>query len=545
MKRAVIYLRVSTSAQADTDLDPQGYSLPAQREACSRKAAELGADVVREFVDRGESARSADRPALQELLSWVEAEGDVDYCIVHKVDRWARNRHDDVLMDLALRAAATQLVSATESIDETPSGMLVRGIMASIAEFYSRNLATEAMKGMHQKAKVGGTPGKAPIGYLNIRQRIDGREIRTVAVDPERAPLIQWAFAAYASGEWTTRALWRELTDRGLRTVPRPTRPPAPLQLSNVAKILTNRYYLGYVTFLGVEYEGRHDPLIAPSLFQRVQVMLKAKATAEERHWRHQHYLKGSLFCGRCGARLSLQWAKGRYLYFFCLGRQRGSGCEQPYVVADVIEEEVVRHYEVIQFEPDRVAFLRRRLGEEIEARRRSARRVVAREEKRVTKLEAERRRYARGVVDETIPADIAREEQQRIARAIAKAHAVLAEHRLAFADVERVLTQAIDLAASCADAYRAAGPKVRRLFNQVFFDKLFVDSGRIVSTKLAEPIAGLMAYDIADRAEAVGQRKYERKAKNPDLVLVGQSSSKTDLVEVSGPEPPTSTLRT
>lgn len=342
------------------------------------KATEVGADVVREFVDRGESARSADRPALQELLSWVEAEGDVDYCIVHKVDRWARNRHDDVLMDLALRAAGTQLVSATENIDETPSGMLVRGIMASIAEFYSRNLATEAMKGMQQKAKVGGTPGKAPIGYLNVRQRIDGREIRTVAVDPERAPLVRWAFAAYASGEWTARALLRELTDRGLRTVPTPTRPPAPLQLSNVAKILTNRYYLGYVTFLGLEYEGRHEPLITAELFQQVQVMLRAKATAEERHWRHQHYLKGSLFCGRCGARLSLQWAKGRYLYFFCLGRQRGSGCEQPYVAADAIEEEVARHYEVIQFEPDRLAFLRRRLGEEIEVRRKSARRVVA-----------------------------------------------------------------------------------------------------------------------------------------------------------------------
>ena len=36
--------------------------------------------------------------------------------------------------------------------------------MAGIAEFYSKNLATEALKGMTQKAKVGGTPGRAPIG---------------------------------------------------------------------------------------------------------------------------------------------------------------------------------------------------------------------------------------------------------------------------------------------------------------------------------------------------------------------------------------------
>jgi site-specific DNA recombinase len=68
--------------------------------------------------------------------------------------------------------------------------------MAGIAEFYSRNLATEALKGMTQKAKAGGTPGRAPIGYLNTRRRIDGREARVVMVDPDRARLVQWAFEA-------------------------------------------------------------------------------------------------------------------------------------------------------------------------------------------------------------------------------------------------------------------------------------------------------------------------------------------------------------
>jgi DNA invertase Pin-like site-specific DNA recombinase len=54
--------------------------------------------------------------------------------------------------------------------------------MAGIAEFYSRNLAAEAIKGMSQKAKVGGTFGRAPIGYLNTRRRVDGREVRVVIV---------------------------------------------------------------------------------------------------------------------------------------------------------------------------------------------------------------------------------------------------------------------------------------------------------------------------------------------------------------------------
>ena len=87
---------------------------------------------------------------------------------------------------MSIRAAGAQLVSVSENIDETPSGMLLHGIMSSIAEFYSRNLGTEIVKGMSQKAKKGAYPGLAPIGYLNGREVVDGHEIRVVAVDPER-----------------------------------------------------------------------------------------------------------------------------------------------------------------------------------------------------------------------------------------------------------------------------------------------------------------------------------------------------------------------
>ena len=59
---AVLYLRVSTKEQAARGGEAEGFSIPAQREACTRKAEGLGATVVAEFIDAGESARSADRP---------------------------------------------------------------------------------------------------------------------------------------------------------------------------------------------------------------------------------------------------------------------------------------------------------------------------------------------------------------------------------------------------------------------------------------------------------------------------------------------------
>lgn len=86
-KRALLYLRVSTSGQATKGGEAEGYSIPAQRDACSRKAAALGASVIDEYVDAGASARSADRPALQALLDRLVRERDADYVIVHKVDR--------------------------------------------------------------------------------------------------------------------------------------------------------------------------------------------------------------------------------------------------------------------------------------------------------------------------------------------------------------------------------------------------------------------------------------------------------------------------
>ena len=70
---AVSYLRVSTREQAERGGTEEGFSIPAQREANARKADELGARVVREFVDAGESARSADRDGLKEMLAFIAA----------------------------------------------------------------------------------------------------------------------------------------------------------------------------------------------------------------------------------------------------------------------------------------------------------------------------------------------------------------------------------------------------------------------------------------------------------------------------------------
>lgn len=111
---AVIYLRVSTKDQAGRGGGAEGFSIPAQRDACLRKAEAMGLNVVDEFIDAGESARSADRPALRRMLDFVAAHR-IGFVIVHKVDRLARNRADDIEINLKFKAAGTQLSASLKT----------------------------------------------------------------------------------------------------------------------------------------------------------------------------------------------------------------------------------------------------------------------------------------------------------------------------------------------------------------------------------------------------------------------------------------------
>src|SRR5712692_5623231 len=87
-KRALLYLRVSTPGQVNTDYNPEGISIPAQREAGERKAHELGAVIVDEYVEPGRTATSIEkRPVFQEMLERIKADQDADYVIVYHFNR--------------------------------------------------------------------------------------------------------------------------------------------------------------------------------------------------------------------------------------------------------------------------------------------------------------------------------------------------------------------------------------------------------------------------------------------------------------------------
>lgn len=531
---AVHYLRVSTRDQAERGGEAEGFSIPAQREACLRQAQTLDAVTVAEFVDAGESARSANRPELKKMLDYVKTH-KVQYVIVHKIDRLARNRADDVEINLKLKSYGAQLVSCTENINETPSGMLMHGIMSSLAEYYSQNLATESRKGMLQKAKGGGTPGMAPFGYINSRRRLeDGREVKVVEIDPDRGHWVTWAYEQYATGEWTAGMIKAEFDKHGVMTRPRPNRPSRPIALSNINMMLKNRYYTGKVSFEGVEYDGRHPALISETLFAEVQRVKQARHQSREKPRIHNHYLKGSVFCGECGEPLTYERTRNRasntYEYFYCLGRQRlKNGCSFRAIQAGHLADLVQHNWKTITMKEAHVKRARSVVLDHVQEILPAT--AVARQSasERLRQLEQDSRKVLDAFYADAIDTPELRNEQARIATERAEAETQLSQFNVSEERIVTKLNGCLDLLGHAYEYYSAAGPKLRRELNQSVFVHIYVHDDDIIASDLTPAYQMLMNDNLA--AELASERKREQNidVRTKDLIHATEVAESDD----------------
>src|SRR4051812_24161004 len=120
---AIIYCRVSSKEQVE------GTSLESQELACREYAARNHIDVLKIFIERGESAKFADRTQLLELLAFCrERKNVVQVLLVWKVDRLARNVGDHFNIKASLMKQNISVVSVTEPIDANPEGKLLETI---------------------------------------------------------------------------------------------------------------------------------------------------------------------------------------------------------------------------------------------------------------------------------------------------------------------------------------------------------------------------------------------------------------------------------
>ncbi len=276
---AVLYVRVSTKEQAERDGDPEGYSIPAQLEACRRKANAIDATVVEEFVERGESARTVDRPEIQRLLRYVR-DNQVTHVIVHKIDRLARNRVDDVAIGVALKAAAVQTRVGQRKHRRDP----LRDPAPRDHELHRRVLQPQPRQRSHQRQHP----------ESQVRRHADeSPHSATSTSGASRRP--RNPHRRHRPRRGTAHGIClRRIRDRGMdtpgaarrshRTWPRlhPRAQLAPRSRSlspHFHRLLRNPYYMGIVRYRGVLYAGKHEPLVTPETWQTVQELLAAKTT--------------------------------------------------------------------------------------------------------------------------------------------------------------------------------------------------------------------------------------------------------------------------
>ena len=577
-KRAALYLRVSTPRQVNTDYDPEGLSLPAQRLACERKAQQLGYTVVAEYVEPGRSATEMTRRVeFQAMLARIRREKDVDVIIVHKLSRFARNRMDDAIVMADLQKRGVALVSATESIDETPAGQLMHGILAAFNEFRSREDGADISYKMRQKAVQGGTIGLAPLGYLNTIERFEGHEVRSVAVDPVRAPFVKLAFELYADEDYSIDRLVDELTDRGFVTRSTAKRAAGPVSSSKIHTMLRDRYYLGEVSYKGETFAGRHEPLIDEALFNRVQELLDERGRAGERKRRHSHYLKGTVWCGRCYLqdqavrRLILMRAVGRqgneYWYFFCRGVQDHI-CDAPYSNVDRVEAAVEEHYKTLQLSPDFIAAVRAAMEAALADLDAARRTLHAQLTKQLGVLDQKENKLLDLASDDSLPQTKIRERLREIARDRDRLTAELNSAQVDLAVGQAFIDSQLQLLENPYELYLKATDEVRRKLNQAIFKRIYVVNDEVVADELTTPLAALLAAQHGVRALQAGQatevamgvaerelerRSPKRKQDIPerDALLEGllaaahtvSDCSKPPVVPLEGVEPPTLSL--
>lgn len=508
VKRAVALLRVSTKKQVRTDYDPEGISLPTQRQAIKGKAKELGAVIVDEYLEPGNTGTTmAKRPVFREMLQRIRSRRDVDYIITYASSRMHRNWKENGAVLLELQQLGVRFISATENIDDTTAeGELLEGIYAVINGFRSRQDGEDIKRKMSYKHQQGGTLHRAPIGYLNVIETIDDRQVRTVIIDPKRAPLVRLAFAWYATGNYTLRTLRDKLDAAGLRAKPFGDKGSRPLSLHLVGNLLRDRYYLGYVEWDGVEYKGRHEPLIEQELFDRVQRVLFGERRAGKRDRIHDHYLRGVVWCDRCHHRLIIMTGRSKtgiqYHYYLCRGRQEHL-CDLPYLKIEQVERAVAAHYATVHLPEDfreRAARVMSQAATERCAGHNSLRDQLERQLKEISTKEDH---YFDLVGDLAWPKDkltarmtALRDERARIEAQLESGPSEVLDGLDAFLSTLSLLEHPQAL-------YAEAPISAKKVINKAIFNKLYLDEiagvAQVVTDELNEPYATVVYARRAD----------------------------------------------
>ncbi|RYB91622.1 hypothetical protein EUA06_09760 [Nocardioides glacieisoli] len=308
--------------------------------------------------------------------------------------------------------------------------------------------------------------------------------------------------------------------------------------------MLKNRYYVGVVKYEGVEYPGKHEPLISEQLYAEVQRVRTSRHQSREKPRVHTHYLKGSVYCGNCGEPLTFERSRSRsgqlYDYFYCLGRQRlKNGCMFKAIQAHHVEDLIERHWSTVTIDADRLQSIRELVLDHLSTLLPTQSRAQDEAQTQLITLKRQSDRLMQAYYADAIDVSHLKQEQSKIAAATAHAEATLRRHATSEDLVVQKLTELCAVLADAQTYYRSAPNSLRRDLNQGMFDHLYIFDDEMVGSDLTEPYQRLLSDSLAGDLASERKRVQSELVRTSDLYLVpgvgesacrGDATSSTDL---------------
>lgn len=303
--KAVIYARFSSDNQRDESIDAQIFAIEAY-------AKQHDIELTGTYIDRAKSATTDQRPNFQKMIA-DSATGAFDAIIVHKLDRFARSKYDSAIYKQKLKVNHVRLISVTENIDGTPESIILESVLEAMAEYYSKNLAREVMKGLCENARnavhTGGIP---PLGY-DIKDK-------RLTINKHEAEAVKIIFTMYNDGH-TYGEIIKSLNSKGYKT-----KLGNDFGKNSLFEILRNEKYMGVLTYnkssekspRGTynrhQYKSEENIIRidggCPAIITK-EAFFKAKErqtynrhNTQNNRGRQKYLLSGMLFCEKCGSPL-------------------------------------------------------------------------------------------------------------------------------------------------------------------------------------------------------------------------------------------------
>lgn len=313
MPNAIIYTRVSTDEQAS-----KGFSLPHQKNVLELYCQHKDITILRHFKE-DYSAKNFDRPAFNELLTYVKANRkSIDYLLFTRWDRFSRNQEEAYRVIREFKDLGIEVNAIEQPLDlSQPDSKVMLAVYLVIPEVENDKNSIRTKEGLRRAMKEGCFVGIAPFGYKNFRNP-NGKS--TIIKNAEIAPLIRSAFIDYSKGVLSAEDIRKKYYNRGLK-----------ITKQSMLNLLKNPIYCGKIVIKEwkkedeIIVEGLHEPIIDEETFNTVQKIMAGKGKQKVHKFSEvdEHLpLRGFLECESCGRALTGSASKGRngvrHFYYHC-----------------------------------------------------------------------------------------------------------------------------------------------------------------------------------------------------------------------------------